>query len=182
MRTGWRRDRSRIKRASTLRNVRLLYGSWAYRLGTLNAGQQIEVGEELSPRSVKTIVTRDALGESGATAGQVGRTRVFGRAGVGERNPEPDDVLRCGRRVRLCAFAESLSGVLRFEPAVGIGPGDPGRRSRRAGAQLVDDDNGRSRSATTEMNPATVVYRFVLPVKRAAARSADALTLTIDHD
>ena len=33
-----------------LRNARLLYGSWAYRLGDLNAGQQIEFGEQLSPR------------------------------------------------------------------------------------------------------------------------------------
>ena len=34
------------------------------------------MSEELSPRSAKTIVTRDALGESGATAAQV-EGRVF---------------------------------------------------------------------------------------------------------
>ena len=48
-----------------LRNVRLLYGTWAYRLGDLNAGKRVEVGEQLSPRKVKTIVTHDALGETG---------------------------------------------------------------------------------------------------------------------
>ena len=61
---------------SPLRNVRLLYGTWAYRLGNLNAGERIEVGEQLSPRKVKTIVTRDALGESGAATAQV-EGRVF---------------------------------------------------------------------------------------------------------
>ena len=59
-----------------LRNARLFYGTWAYRLGNLNAGEQVEVGEQLSPRHVKTIVTRDALGESGTTAVQV-EGRVF---------------------------------------------------------------------------------------------------------
>ena len=59
-----------------LRNARLLYGSWAYRLGNLRAGQRVDIGEELSPRRAKTIVTRDALGESGATAAQV-EGRVF---------------------------------------------------------------------------------------------------------
>ncbi len=61
---------------SPLRNARLLYGSWAYRLGNLNAGERIEVGEQLSPRRAKTIVTRDALGESGAAVIQV-EGRIF---------------------------------------------------------------------------------------------------------
>lgn len=58
-----------------LKNARLLYGSWAYRLGNLKANETIDVGAELSPRSTKTIVTRDALGDSGAVPGAVeGRT------------------------------------------------------------------------------------------------------------
>jgi hypothetical protein len=40
----------------------LLYNGWAYRLGNLEPGRRIDVGEEISPRRAKTIVTQDALG------------------------------------------------------------------------------------------------------------------------
>src|SRR5688572_12758057 len=59
----------------SLRDVRLFYGSWGYRLGDLSDGQQIDVGEHLDPLSVKTIVTRSALGGDGSTAED--RERIF---------------------------------------------------------------------------------------------------------
>jgi hypothetical protein len=49
----------------TLRNARLLYGGWGYRLGTVAAGQQIDVGEHLDARRVKTIAAGSALSASG---------------------------------------------------------------------------------------------------------------------
>src|SRR2546423_6030334 len=63
-----------------LQNVRLLYGSWAYRLGSVDAGKRVQVGEQLSPRKVKTIVTHDALGETGTT-----RVAAEGQVFVPER-------------------------------------------------------------------------------------------------
>jgi hypothetical protein len=69
--TGKVTNRSEI----LLKNARLMYGSWAYRLGNLKPNETIEVGAELSPRSTKTIVTRDAFGESGAVPRAIeGRT------------------------------------------------------------------------------------------------------------
>jgi hypothetical protein len=44
-----------------LRNVRLYHGEWGYRLGTIDDGGRIDVGEELRPRSFKTIIIQDSL-------------------------------------------------------------------------------------------------------------------------
>ena len=43
-----------------LRNVRLLYGSWAYQLGPLADNERIDVGPQLNPIQVKTLVARSA--------------------------------------------------------------------------------------------------------------------------
>jgi len=51
-----------------LRNVRLLYGGWGYRLENLEAGGRLNVGEHLDAHRVKTIVTSASL------AGSEGRT------------------------------------------------------------------------------------------------------------
>jgi hypothetical protein len=57
-----------------LRNARLLYNGWGYWLGNLEDEQQVEVGEQLDLRRVKTIVTSSALGRSAAGTGEQQRT------------------------------------------------------------------------------------------------------------
>ena len=57
-----------------LHDAHLFYGPWGYRLGNVADGQQIEVGEQLDPLTVKTIVARSALGGPGAV---VSRDSVF---------------------------------------------------------------------------------------------------------
>jgi hypothetical protein len=147
-----------------LRNVRLLYGSWAYRLGDLNAGKRVEVGEQLSPRKVKTIVTHDVLGETGTGTG-TSEGQLF--------SPEK------------ASAKEILSLMMFYEAAGGYGFAHlPNRyqaycdlsRTLELGrailvadaagpvAQLVDDATGAA--VGDKQDESTVVYRFVLPVKR----------------
>jgi hypothetical protein len=145
-----------------LANVRLLYGTWAYRLGTLEAGGGIEVGEQLNPRKVKTIVTHDALSE--AASGRGSQSRVF----------VPEEA----------SAKEILNVMMFYEAAGGLGFAHlPNRyqafcdlsRSLELGrailvadatapvAKLVDEATGDAIGDNREES--TVIYRFVLPVK-----------------
>ena len=58
------------KTGRALRNARLFYGNWGYRLGNLVDGRQIDVGEHLEPRSAKTILTTSVLSPTTTTSGQ----------------------------------------------------------------------------------------------------------------
>ncbi|HEY3391272.1 MAG TPA: hypothetical protein VGK58_01100 [Lacipirellulaceae bacterium] len=57
-----------------LRNVRLLYGGWGYRLGNLAADGRIEVDDKLDAHRVKTIVTSAAL--AGSAGGSAAATQI----------------------------------------------------------------------------------------------------------
>jgi hypothetical protein len=149
-------------------NARLLYGTWAYRLGGLNAGQRIDVGEQLSPRKVKTIVTHEALGETGAakgaTEGQLFAAETasakeilslmmfydaaggFGFAHLPNRYQANCDLSRTLELGRAILVADTASPV----------------------TQLIDEATGTTVGDTQDES--TVVYRFVLPVKRPNAR------------
>jgi len=146
-------------------NARLLYGSWAYRLGNLKAGQSIEIGEALSPRRAKTIVTREALGDSGPAGVQV-ENRVFS--------------------AEQASANEILNAMMFYETAGGFGfahvPNryqaycDLSRQLELGRAVLVADvSNAGSElaiGATNEpagdesLNTSNAIYRFLLPVKR----------------
>jgi hypothetical protein len=146
-----------------LQNVRLLYGSWAYRLGDISAGKRVDIGEQLSPRKVKTIVTRDALGETGTATGTA-EGQLF--------TPEK------------ASAKEILSVMMFYEAAGGYGFAHLPNRyqaycdlsrtlelgrailvadAARPVAQLVDDATGTAVGDNQEES--TVIYRFVLPVK-----------------
>jgi hypothetical protein len=133
-------------------------------LGDLNSGKHIEVGEQLSPRKVKTIVTHDAMGETGAASGAA-EGQLF--------SPEK------------ASAKEILSLMMFYEAAGGYGFAHlPNRyqsycdlsRTLELGrailvadatapvAQLVDDATGAV--VGDKQDESTVVYRFVLPVKR----------------
>lgn len=152
----------------TLRNVRLLYGSWGYRLGTLNDGQHIEVSDQLSPRSTKTIVTRDALGQSGATIGD--EARVFSA-----EQAAATDILNLMMFYdvaggysfahlpnRFQAFCD-MSRQLELGRAVLVG------EAAAAGAEMADGETGQP-VGDAKLSTGSVIYRFILPVKKAAAQ------------
>jgi hypothetical protein len=147
-----------------LRNVRLLYGTWAYRLGNLNPEQSIEVGEQLSPRKVKTIVTRDALDES-APPGTTGDVRLF--------------------MAEQASAKEILSLMMFYDAAGGFGFANLPNRyqwycdlsrqlelgravvvAEAAGpvTQLIDNATGKAIGDNPDAS--TVIYRFVIPVTR----------------
>ncbi len=144
----------------SLRNVRLFYNGWGYRLGNLDDGESLDVGEELSPRSMKTIVTQDALGSAAS-----GRSEesVF----VAERASLRDIF-------NLMMFYEAAGGFgfaqlpNRFQAYCDLSRlPELGRAVlvadvETAGSRLVDAESGEP---IGDGEPAAVVYRFVLPVR-----------------
>jgi hypothetical protein len=150
---------------AVLRNARLLYGSWAYRLGSMDVGERVEISEALSPRRAKTIVTRDALGESGANPSQAeGLVFSADRA-------SPLEILS------LMMFYETAGGYgfahlpnryqaycdmsrqLELGRALLVAEGVDG------GSQLIDEATAHE-LGDEEAGNSTTVYRFVLPVAR----------------
>jgi hypothetical protein len=132
-------------------------------LGELKDGKRVDVGERLSPRKVKTIVTHDALGET-ATAAGAAEGQLF--------SPEK------------ASAKEILSLMMFYEAAGGYGfahlPNryqaycdlsrtlELGRAILIADAtgpvvQLIDEETGAV--VGDKQDESTVVYRFVLPVK-----------------
>jgi hypothetical protein len=151
----------------TLQNARLMYDTWAYRLGDLKDGKLITVGEQLSPRKVKTIVTHDALGEGGGGDGGV-MGQVFSPEKASAR--ELLNVMMFYDAAGGFGFAHlpnrhqadcDLSRTLELGRAILVAD------AVRPTMKLVDDATG---DAIEEIqDSAAVVYRFVLPVKRQSA-------------
>ena len=146
--------------AEAFHNVRLLYNGWAYRLGNLEPGGQIEVGDEISPRRVKTVVTQDALGPTAssqadgnvfvaqqATAEQILSLMMFYEAagGFGFAQLADDYQAYC-----------DLSRLLELGRAILIAEVPQG------GSRLVDAGTGEVFG--DKRDAGAVVYRFVLPV------------------
>jgi hypothetical protein len=146
-----------------LRNIRLLYNGWAYRLGNLRDGRIINVGDQFVPRRVKTVVAQDALG---AAAPALSEGAVF--------NAEQ------------ATTDELLKLMMSYEAAGGLGfaglPShyqaycdlsrqlDVGRAILVAdvqtpGSRLASSDSGLPLG--NEQDSATVVYRFLLPVSKS---------------
>ncbi len=151
-----------------LRNVRLLYGTWAYRLGTLKVGQRLDVNDRLSPRKVKTIVTHDALDEGNATPG-FEEGRFFA-----PEHATPKEILNLMMFYdaaggfgfahlpnRYQAYCD-LSRTLDLGRAILVADVD------RPAVRLMDDATGKAVGDTPDES--RVIYRFVLPVNRNAAR------------
>jgi hypothetical protein len=143
-----------------LRNVRLFYREWAYRLGTLAAGATVDVGQGESPRNLKTIVTQDSFG---GTAGNRGDATVF--AADRASTAEILNVMMFYDAVGGFAFARlpnryqdycDLSRMPALGRAVLVAEVDT------PGSRFVDAD-GTSPAANEDS--ATVIYRIVLPVK-----------------
>jgi hypothetical protein len=144
-----------------LRNVRLLYGEWGYRLGEIADGERVDVSDELSPLRVKTIVTRSAIGKIASSDEDA---IVFSPGDAG-----PDGILDLmmfyeagGGR----GFAQmsnryqsdiDLSRLLELGRAIVVADVDSG------GSQLIDAENGQKLG---KADSSEVVYRFVLPVRK----------------
>ena len=151
-----------------LRNARLLYGSWAHKLGTLNAGEHVEVGEQLRPLLAKTVVTRDALGETAASG-----TQIEGRVFAAE-HASAKEILS------LMMFYDTAGGFAfahlpnRYQAYVDLSRQlDLGRAVlvadvQEPGAQLIEKATGHG-IGDDKLDASEVIYRFVLPVKRPAA-------------
>lgn len=144
----------------TLRNARLLYGDWGYRLGTITNGARIAIGEDSAPRSLKTIVTQDAFGESGrsTTSETVFLTE---RATISELVHVMMfyDAIGGYSFTRLPNNYQSycdLSRLAQLGRAILVAQVDS------PGSNLVDDQNEPTNS---DNNTSQVIYRFILPVE-----------------
>jgi hypothetical protein len=143
-----------------LRNVRLFYNGWAYRLGNLEPGGRLRVGDETSPRRAKTVITQDAAGlapagrEEGnpfvaerATTNQILSLMMFYDAGGG---------FGFAQLVNDYQSYCDLSRLLDLGRAILV------TDSPERGSRLVNDSTGELLAAMPEND--VVVYRFVLPV------------------
>jgi hypothetical protein len=141
------------------RNVRLFYNGWGYQVGTLMAGQQKEVGEELSPLRVKTMVARSALGK----AANLAEGSVY----------HPDDASP-EAVLNLMMFFDAAGGrgfaqlPNRFQAEVDLSRLlDLGRaivvaEADYSGSRLVEEESDEE---IGEADSSDVVYRVVFPVR-----------------
>jgi hypothetical protein len=145
-----------------LLNLRLLYNGWAYRLGNLRPGRRIDVGDETSPRRVKTIVMHGALGLA-ATAEENGNVFVVQHATAAQIL----NVMMFYEAAGGFAFARlannyqaycDLSRFLELGRAIAVVDVPAG------GSRLADAASGES--LADERDPGSAVYRFVLPVNK----------------
>jgi hypothetical protein len=148
-----------------LRNARLLYGSWAYRLGTLNPGERVEVSDQLNPRRVKTIVTHEALGDSGSASTPI-ESRVFSA-----EQASPTQILN------LMMFYEAAGGTgfghlpnryqsycdlsrqLELGRAILVAENSEGQ------VRLVESGSDKQ-IGSDDLNTSAVIQRFILPVEK----------------
>ncbi|MEM1304946.1 MAG: hypothetical protein AAGG46_08615, partial [Planctomycetota bacterium] len=157
---------------ATLRNARLFYGDWAWRLGTLASGGVTVVDDGLAPVKLTTLLRSEL---SASTPGQkprpidveeadaVGVLKLmmfFDRAG-GRAFAERD--LRYQRFVDLSHQLRAGRAVLLAEVARSDAEG--ARSDNNAGADLVDAATGEPIAPSAPKSP--VFYRFVLPVAPA---------------
>jgi hypothetical protein len=148
-----------------LRNVRLLYGGWGYRLGNLEADGRIEVSDALDPHRVKTIVTTAALDIPAGGSAEATQMLLMERASaLGLLNLIMFFDAAGGR-----SFAQfpsrylagcDLSRHLELGRAILVADLDD------SGSQLVDSSSGEPLSAEADFS--AVVIRFVLEVTRNA--------------
>jgi hypothetical protein len=144
-----------------LRNVRLFYREWGYRLGTIAAGATVGITQSESPRNLRTIVTQDSFG---GAAGNRGDASVF--AADRASTAEILNVMMFYDAVGGLAFAQlpnryqsncDLSRMPALGRAVLVADVDT------PGSQFVDVD-GQNPAANADS--AKVIYRIVLPVKQ----------------
>jgi hypothetical protein len=147
-----------------MRNVRLLYGSWGYKLGDLDAGARIDIGEQLSPRRVKTIVTREALGQARFPADSPGN-----KGFVSEQASAME-------LLNLMMFYDAAGGIAfaqlpsRFQAycdlsrMLVLGRAILVAEVQGPASRIIDIATGRAING--EAADSSVVYRFVLPVQQ----------------
>jgi hypothetical protein len=151
-----------------LRNVRLLYNDWGYWLGNMTEDQQIEVGEHIDSRKVKTIVTGSALGRTATGANGQSQRSLFSpeRASAleiltammfHEAVGGPDFTQLPNRYQTYC----DLSGLLK----PGMGRAILVAQAEGAGSRLFDENSSEPLGNGDDFD--MVVYRFVLPVAKS---------------
>jgi hypothetical protein len=142
-----------------LRNVRLYYGEYGYRLGTLANGKRIVVGEDFSPPSFKTLVTQDSFS---AADRKLAEDRVF----VAERASLKEilNVMMFYDALGGVSFAQLQNRFQRradFSRLLMLGRAVLVADVESTGSRLVDPTSGEPIGDT---DSTSVIYRFVLPV------------------
>ena len=166
------------KTGRVLRNARLFYRNWGYRLGDLADGRQIDVGEHLEPRSAKTILTASVLSPTATTSGQAEGGVFFpDRASALELLNlmmfyEAAAELRFAQLPNRFQSDCDLSGMLR----PGLGRAILVAEVPDAGSRLID----QSSSEPVGDDFAAVVYRFVIPVSNECRSAVMPVNLMAD--
>jgi hypothetical protein len=145
-----------------LRNVRLMYGGWGYRLGNLEAGGRLDVGDHLDSHRVKTIVGSASLAGSPRSAADTTLATVEGASPLGLLNLMMFYEAAGGEGFaklpnRYLAYCD-LSRHLDLGRAILVADLDA------QGSRLMEQSGGEPLGEDGDFG--AVVVRFVLPVIR----------------
>jgi hypothetical protein len=145
---------------TAFRNVRLFYGTWAYRLKDLETGATLTVDERLSPISIQALIT----GQSAESAGE--RSSLFV-----ERASTPELLhammfYQAAGGARFARFPLRYQSYCDLSRQIALGRAVLVAEASTAGSSLVERDSGQwlgSGKFATNL----VVYRFVIPVSKS---------------
>ncbi len=147
-----------------LHDARLLYGNWGYRLGDLAVGQKIDIGEELRPMHAKTLIMRTARGAASEIDGEADHAAFFAERASGLELLNLMMFYEAGGGVGFAQLPNRYQSYCDFSRLLQLGRAVLVANVDNQGSKLVDPADGQA-LADSE-NSATVVYRFVLPVKQ----------------
>jgi hypothetical protein len=148
-----------------LRNVRLHYNGWAYRLGNLDPGRRIDVGDEFSPRRVKTVVTQDAVGP--APPGQEEGTVFVAERATAEQILNLMMFYEAGGGFGFAQLANDYQPYCDLSRLLELGRAILVADAPTRGSRLADAETGAAVGDAEDKG--VVVYRFVLPVSKDAS-------------
>lgn len=149
---------------TTLRNARLLYGSWAYRLKDLEPGAMRELNEDVAPIAVQTLVTGLALGSP------------LGGRSTAERALLPTDQASAAELLNVMMFYNASGGAgfaglpFRYQSycdlsrQLELGRAVLVAEVPTSGSQLTEIDDVQQLGMSDGDNIALTIYRFVLPI------------------
>jgi hypothetical protein len=148
-----------------LKNARLMYGSWAYRLGDLADGEEVQLGQHLNAIQVKTMVARTAGISADRLAGETGRTMFLAdRASVHELL-NLMMFYEAGGGQGFAELPNRYQGYCDLSRLIQLGRAILVAESPARGSVLIDRATGSA--LAHDDDAAAVMVRFVLPVKNS---------------
>lgn len=152
----------------TLHDARLLYGTWGYRLGDLQLGQKINIGEELRPMHAKTLIGRSVRGASSERDGEAENAVFFAERATGVQILNLMMFYDAAGGASFAQLPSRFQSYCDFSRLLHLGRAVLVANVNSCRSQLIDPAN--SEPLVEDEGLETFVYRFVLPVERSTEK------------